>query len=95
MSEKRKIEKTSRGPGGMIQGGEKANNFKDTMKNLIRYMNEYKVSVVVVVIFAAVSASFSIIGPKMLGNATTKLFEGIMNKLSGSGTGVDFNYIGK
>ncbi|UZQ52633.1 ABC transporter ATP-binding protein/permease [Clostridium kluyveri] len=79
----------------MIQGGEKANNFKDTMKNLIRYMNEYKVSVVVVVIFAAVSASFSIIGPKMLGNATTKLFEGIMNKLSGSGTGVDFNYIGK
>lgn len=95
MSEKRKIRKTSRGPGGMIQGGEKANNFKDTMKNLIRYMNEYKVSVIVVVIFAAVSASFSIIGPKMLGNATTKLFEGIMNKLSGSGTGVDFNYIGK
>nr|WP_242649491.1 ABC transporter ATP-binding protein [Clostridium kluyveri] len=79
----------------MIQGGEKANNFKDTMKNLIRYMNEYKASVIVVVIFAAVSASFSIIGPKMLGNATTKLFEGIMNKLSGSGTGVDFNYIGK
>ncbi|WP_368490916.1 ABC transporter ATP-binding protein [Clostridium sp. BJN0013] len=91
----KKGRKHAKGPGGMIQGGEKANNFKGTMKNLIRYMNEYKVSVIVVVIFAAVSASFSIIGPKMLGNATTKLFEGIMNKLSGSGTGVDFNYIGK
>ena len=83
MSNSRKIRKSSRGPGGMVQGGEKANDFKGTMKNLIKYMNEYKISVIIVVIFAAVSASFSIIGPKMLGKATTKLFEGIVSKISG------------
>ena len=95
MSNSRKIRKSSRGPGGMVQGGEKANDFKGTMKNLIKYMNEYKISVIIVVIFAAVSASFSIIGPKMLGKATTKLFEGIVSKISGSSVGIDFNYIGR
>lgn len=97
MSEKQTVKKPAvhRGPGGMIQGGEKASNFKGTMKKLIKYMNEYKASVIIVFIFAAVSAAFSIVGPKMLGHATTKLFEGIVGKFSGTGTGIDFNYIGR
>nr|WP_245331475.1 ABC transporter ATP-binding protein [Clostridium algifaecis] len=83
------------GPGAMMQGGEKANDFKNTMKKLIRYMSEYRLSIIVVLIFAAASSVFSIVGPKILGNATTKLFEGIMGKISGNGSGIDFNYIGK
>lgn len=95
MSTSRKMRKPSKGPGGMVQAGEKANNFKGTMKDLIKYMSEYKISVIIVIIFAAVSASFSIIGPKMLGKATTKLFEGIVSKISGSSVDIDFNYIGR
>ncbi|OBR89744.1 putative ABC transporter ATP-binding protein [Clostridium ragsdalei P11] len=83
------------GPGGMIQGGEKANDFKGTMKKLMSYMNEYKLAVIIVFIFAAASALFSIVGPKILGKATTKLFEGIMGKISGSGSGIDFDYIAR
>lgn len=98
MSEKQTVKKPAaghRGPGGMVQGGEKANDFKGTMKRLINYMKEYKISIIVVVIFAAVSSSFSIVGPKILGRATTKLFEGIMSKISGTGGGIDFDYISR
>lgn len=97
MSDKYKIkrQKVHHGPGGMIQGGEKANDFKGTMKKLMSYMNEYKLAVIVVFIFASASAVFSIVGPKILGNATTKLFEGIMGKISGSGSGIDFDYIAR
>lgn len=83
-----------RGPGGMIRGGEKARDFKGTIKKLIKYINVYKTAVIVVFIFASASAAFSIAGPKILGKATTKLFEGIMNKISGKGN-VDFQYIGR
>ncbi len=83
------------GPGGMIQGGEKANDFKGTMKKLMSYINEYKLAVIIVFIFAAASALFSIVGPKILGKATTKLFEEIMGKISGSGFGIDFDYIAR
>lgn len=82
-----------RGPGGMIRGGEKARDFKGTIKKLIKYINVYKIAVIIVFIFASASAAFSIVGPKILGKATTKLFEGLMNKISGKGN-IDFQYIG-
>lgn len=84
------------GPGGMmIGGGEKARDFKGTMKKLIQYLSVYKLSMIIVFIFAAASAVFSIVGPKILSKAITKLFEGVMNKISGTGNGIDFNYIGR
>jgi ATP-binding cassette, subfamily B, multidrug efflux pump len=83
------------GPGGMMGGGEKARDFKGTMKKLIKYLSVYKLSIITVFIFAAASAVFSIVGPKILGRATTKLFEGVMSKISGTGTGIDFDYIGR
>lgn len=83
------------GPGGgMMQGGEKARNFKGTMKKLIKHLSVFKISIIIVVIFAAASALFSIVGPKILGHATTTLFEGIMGNIAGTGTGIDFDYIG-
>lgn len=75
-------QRVHRGPGGMIRGGEKARDFKGTIKKLIKYINVYKAAVIIVFIFASASAAFSIVGPKILGKATTKLFEGIMNKIS-------------
>lgn len=84
-----------RGPGrNPALGGEKANNFKDTMKKLLAALASYRVSMVVVAVFAIASTVFSIVGPKVLGKATTKLFEGVMAKISGSGN-VDFDYIGR
>ena len=83
------------GPGGgVMRGGEKARDFKGTMAKLIKYMSVYKTSFIIVFIFAIASTVFSIVGPKILGKATTKLFEGVMAKIAGTGTGVDFTYIG-
>jgi ATP-binding cassette, subfamily B, multidrug efflux pump len=83
------------GPGGgVMQGGEKARNFKGTMKKLIQHLSVYRVSIIIVFIFAAASALFTIVGPKILGHATTTLFEGIMGNIAGTGTGIDFDYIG-
>jgi ATP-binding cassette subfamily B multidrug efflux pump len=81
------------GPGPMI-GGEKARDFKGTMKKLIKYLSVYKLSIVTVLIFAIASSVFTIIGPKVLGKVTTKLFEGAMAKIAGTGS-VDFDYIGR
>ena len=81
------------GPGPMI-GGEKALNFKGTMKKLIDYLSVYKLSMLLVLIFAIASSIFAIVGPKILGNVTTELFEGTMAKIAGTGS-VNFNYIGK
>jgi len=85
------------GPKGMgfgpKMGGEKARDFKGTMKKLGQYLSVYKLSILVVIIFAIASASFTIVGPKILGEATTKLFEGVMAKIAGTG-GIDFNAIG-
>lgn len=78
---------------GMGMAGEKARDFRGTMKKIVRYLGRYRVSVAVVLAVAAGSAVFSIIGPKILGKATTRLFEGIMAKLAGTGT-IDFGYIG-
>lgn len=81
------------GPGPMV-GGEKARNFKGTMKKLINYLSVYKMSMLLVLIFAIASSIFSIVGPKILGKVTTKLFEGVMAKIAGTGN-VDFDYIRK
>ena len=78
---------------GMIGSGEKAADFKGTMKKLVRYLGEYKLLVTIVLLFAVGSSIFAIVGPKILGKATTKLFEGVMAQITGSGEGIDFDYI--
>jgi ATP-binding cassette, subfamily B, multidrug efflux pump len=87
-----------RGPmgGHMGMGGEKARNFRDTMKTLLGYLKPFRAQIIVVLSFAIASTVFSIIGPKLLGNATTRLFEGVVAKLSHvPGAAIDFNYIGR
>lgn len=81
--------------GGMNFAGGKAKDFKGTFKKLLNYLKPYSISIIVVLIFAVGSAIFSIVGPKVLGRATTKLFEGLVSKISGEvGAGIDFTYIG-
>lgn len=82
------------GPMGGMGAGEKAKDFKGTMKNLINYLKPFKLSIIIVMIFAVGSAAFSIVGPKLLGKATTKIFEGLVSKVSGGAEGIDFTYIG-
>lgn len=79
---------------GMMRGGEKPRNFKATMSKLLQYLSEYKISIIVVIVFAIASTIFMIAGPKILGKATTKLFEGIVGQIAGTGSGIDFSYIG-
>lgn len=72
----------------------KAKDFKRTTKKLIKdYLSGYKIALIIVLIFAIGSTIFTIVGPKILGNATTEIFNGIMNKISG-GSGIDFGKIG-
>ncbi|MES9698068.1 ABC transporter ATP-binding protein [Bacillus sp. JJ927] len=87
------------GGGGHMGGGmrkiEKAKNFKETMNKLLQYLKPYKLSILIVILFAIGSAAFTIVGPKILGKATTKLFEGLVSKVSGApGAAIDFTYIG-
>ena len=72
--------------------GEKAKNFRTTLKNLIDYMGRYKFAVLAVIVFATASTIFSVAGPKVMGMATTELAEGLMRKIQGSG-GIDFDRI--
>ena len=87
-----------RGPMGGGHGrmgtGEKAKDFKGTMKKLFTYLSEYKIGIFFVMIFAIGSTVFNIIGPKVLGKATTEIFKGLVGKVSG-GSGIDFTKIGK
>lgn len=79
-----------RGPGKTV---EKAKDFKGTTKKLLNnYLSKYKLALVIVIIFAIGSTIFSIVGPKILGNATTEIFNGLVSKLSG-GSGIDFGKI--
>ncbi len=82
--------------GGPMMGapGAKARDFKGTMKKLIQYLGEYRGLIIIVFVFAIFSTAASIAGPKILGNATTKLFEGVMAELNGTGE-IDFAYIGR
>ena len=83
-----------RGPGGPPgMPGEKAKNFKGTLVKLLKYMGAYKIALFFVAVFAVASTVFTVIGPKILGNATTELFSGWMAKLSGTGE-IDFGKIG-
>ena len=85
------------GPGGhmSMMKGEKARDFKGTMAKLLDYLGSYKLGILVVMFFAIASTVFTIIGPKILGRATTKLFEGVMAMLAGTGAGIDFDFIGR
>ncbi len=81
------------GPGGNPRM-EKAKDFKSTTKKLMNgYLAKYKVALIIVFIFAMGSTIFTIVGPKILGNATTEIFNGLVSKLSG-GNGIDFAKIG-
>lgn len=82
------------GPMAMMRG-DKPRDFKGTMVKLIQYFGSYKTAIVIVMVFAVASTIFTIIGPKILGEATTKLFEGVLGQITGSGTGIDFGYIGR
>ena len=82
-----------RGAAGMMPG-EKAKNFKGTMAKLLRYLSRFLPAIITVLVCAAASTVFSIFGPKVLGQATTKLFEGVMAMLTGTG-GIDFSAIGQ
>jgi ATP-binding cassette subfamily B protein len=84
------------GPMGAMRGGEKPKSFRKAMKTFLKYLAPYRVSLVLVLIFAIASTIFTILGPKMLGNATTKLFQGIVAKVMHvPGATVDFHYIGR
>ena len=73
---------------------EKAKDFKGTMKKLMGYLTQYKIGLLLVVIFAIGSTIFNIAGPKILGKATTELFHGLISKVSGE-SGIDFDKIAK
>ncbi len=81
-----------RRPRGRMRG-EKAKDFKGTIKNLLRYMGVYKIALAAVAVFAIASTVFNVIGPKILGNATTELFNGLIAKLSGTGS-INFGKLG-
>lgn len=78
------------GPG--MRGGERAKDFSGSMKKTLQYMSKYRVRFVLVGIFAAAGTIFNIVGPKILGKATTELFNGLTAKISGTG-GIDFGKI--
>ena len=77
---------------GGMRAGEKAKEFKGTMKKLLKYMSAYKLGIFAVMLFAVGSTIFTIVGPKILGKATTEIFHGLVSKVSG-GSGIDFDKI--
>jgi ATP-binding cassette subfamily B multidrug efflux pump len=81
------------GPMAMMKG-EKPRDFKGTLNKLIQYLGAYKLTIVIVILLAIASTVFSIIGPKILGNATTTLFNGVLANIAGTGS-IDFVAIGK
>lgn len=93
MSENRR--RPSGGPMGRGRmSGEKAKDFSGAVKKLLRYMSKYKIRLIGMMIFAIVGTVFNIVGPKILGKATTELFNGLVAKVNGTG-GIDFDKIGK
>lgn len=104
MSEERRVQRPERqqmGPGPFGRGAmgmpvEKAKDFKGTFNRFLGYFKPQKYSLIAVIITAMLSAAFNIVGPKVLGLATTKLFEGLLLKIKGvPGAGIDFNYIAR
>ena len=82
------------GPMGPMGAGEKARDFRATMIKLAQLMSAYKGRTLIVVLFAILSTVFTIVGPKVLGNATTAIFEGVMAQIAGTGA-IDFDYISR
>ena len=80
--------------GGPPVAGEKAKDFKGTVKKLWGYLSKYKIALIIVLLFTIASTVFSVVGPKILGNATTELFNGVISKYTG-GAGINFTKIGK
>lgn len=80
------------GPMAMIKG-DKARDFRGTMRKLIEYLGTYRLAILGVMVIAIASTVFTIIGPKLLGQATTRLFEGVLAQIAGSSEGIDFDYI--
>lgn len=81
------------GPSKGPMSVEKAKDFKGTTKKLLNnYLSKYKIAIIIVIIFAIGSTIFSIVGPKILGNATTEIYNGLISKLSG-GEGINFQKI--
>lgn len=85
----------SKGPMGPGVGpiGDKAKDFKGTLKKLLSYFGKYKIGVIFVVIFAIISTLFMIVGPKLLGGATTEIYQGIIGRISGQSDGINFSKI--
>lgn len=81
-------------PNGQIGGFEKAKDLKGTIKKLLDYLSKYRITIILVLIFAIASTIFAIVGPLLLGNATTVLYEGVINLISNNGLGIDFEKIG-
>ena len=77
---------------GPRMSNEKAKDFKGTMKKLMAYLSAYKIGIFFVIVFAIGSTIFNIVGPKILGKATTEIFKGLVRKVSG-GAGIDFDKI--
>ncbi|HMD87794.1 MAG TPA: ABC transporter transmembrane domain-containing protein, partial [Anaerolineaceae bacterium] len=87
------------GPGGFrnlsAPGGPKAKDARKTLNTLLQYLQPYHVKIVVVMIFAALSSIFSIVGPKLLGQVTTKLADGLIAYYFHTGLYMDFAYMGR
>ena len=93
--EKVRMQHRGRGPMGRgMQPGEKPKDLKSSLGKLLSYIGNFKAAIIVVMIFAAASTVFNVIGPKTLGKATTALSEGLMAKIQGTGS-IDFTYIGQ
>ena len=93
--EKVRMQHRGRGPMGRgMQPGEKPKDLKSSLGKLLSYIGNFKSAIIVVMIFAAASTVFNVIGPKTLGKATTALSEGLMAKIQGTGS-IDFTYIGQ
>lgn len=95
MSEPKRNAPRPHGPGRGMMPTEKAKDFKGSFKKLISYLSPFKFKILIVVIFAALSTVFTIIGPKILAKATDELTAGLMRIITGAAEGIDFNYIAK
>ncbi len=95
-STKSTISKHTDGPMSKLgPTSQKAKDFNGSLKKLMKYLGKYKISIMIVFLFSILSTIFAVVGPKILGTATTEIYKGIMGKISGAGEGIDFEYIFK
>lgn len=88
-----KLRRHGGGPGAMMPG-EKAGNFKESISQLLKYVGKYKWIILIIMLVAMLSTVFSIVGPKIMGQATTELYAGVMRMMKGDPRGIDFQAIG-